>query len=105
MSLSFDTTVWRARLIGGWGLTTLSCQSTAILSGLLGRTWKVEFQGRGIRAGSDSHGFVSMTVFINALIPAIEVLNGPITVTIASTPAAIDDQPSVGSRKAVGLSP
>ena len=64
-----------------------------------------EFQGSGMRAGSESHGFASMMVFMKALIPPRLVLSGPMTVTIASAPAAIDDQPSVGSRKAVGFNP
>ena len=59
----------------------------------------------GMRAGSVSQGFASMIVFINVLMPPRLVLRGPMNVTIASAPAAMDDQPSVGSRKAVGLSP
>ncbi len=58
-----------------------------------------------MRAGSESHGFASMIVFMNTLIPLRLVLRGPMTVTMASAPAAIDDQPSVGSRKAVGFNP
>lgn len=96
---------WSARVMGGWGLTTSSCHITAILIGWCGENLIDGFQDIGIRAGSDSHGFVSIIVFIKALIPPMLVLNGPMTVATASAPAAIDDQPSVGIRKAVGLSP
>lgn len=95
----------RARVMGGWGLTTSSWGITAILSGVWGEMCREEFQRKGMRAGSDSQGFVSMMVFMKVLMPPILVLRGPMTVVIASAPAAIDDHPSVGSRKAVGFSP
>src|SRR5256885_15248453 len=56
-------------------------------------------------AGSESHGIKSMTVLIKSLMPARLVLKGPTTVTIGSAPGLVDDQPSVGIRKAVGLRP
>ena len=56
-------------------------------------------------AGSDSQGFADRTVSIKSWMPARLVLKGPMTVTIGSAPGLVDDQPSVGIRKAVGLRP
>ena len=56
-------------------------------------------------AGSESHGFADRTVLMKSLMPARLVLKGPMTVTIGSAPGLVDDQPSVGIRKAVGLRP
>ena len=46
-----------------------------------------------------------MTAFMKSLMPVRLVLRGPMTVTIGSAPGLVDDQPSVGTRKAVGLRP
>ena len=91
--------------MGGWGLTTLSCQITPIFSRWCGDIRKDVFQGRGIRAGSESHGFAAKTVLMKSLMPARLVLRGPIAVTMGSAPGIVDDQPSVGIRKVVGLRP
>jgi hypothetical protein len=42
---------------------------------------------------------------MKSLVPTRLVLNGPMAVTIGSAPGLVDDQPSVGIRKAVGLRP
>ena len=42
---------------------------------------------------------------MKSLRPLTLVLKGPMTAAIGSAPGAVLDQPSVGIRKAVGLSP
>ena len=56
-------------------------------------------------AGSRSQGFADLTVLMKSLMLARLVLKGPMTVTIGSAPSIVEDQPSVGIWKAVGLRP
>ena len=42
---------------------------------------------------------------MNSLMPTILVLRGPMTVVMGSAPGIVDDQPSVGILKPVGLRP
>lgn len=97
----------RARVIGGCGRTTLSCNRIPILKGWDGdgEMFRFEFQESGIRAGSESHGFEARMVDMKSLRPEMLVLRGPIAVTIGSAPGGVEDQPSVGMRKVVGLNP
>jgi len=64
-----------------------------------------EFQGRGMSAGSVSHGLAAMTTRMKRDKPASEVLSGPIQLITQSAPAAMEDHPSVGIRNPVGLKP
>lgn len=63
------------------------------------------FQGMAMRAGSDSQGFAAIMVDMKCLMAQRLTLRGPMTVVIGSAPGIVDDQPSVGSRKPVGLRP
>lgn len=93
--------------MGGCGLTTLSCNRIPIFKGWDGdgEMWRLEFQGRGMRAGSESQGFAARTVDMKSLRPERLVLRGPIDGTIGSAPGGVEDQPSVGMRKEVGFRP
>lgn len=86
-------------------MTTPSWVRTPIFNAWLGSTWKFEFQGIGLSAGSESHGMDSMMTSIKSARPPRLVLNGLTTDYTISSAAIMDDQPSVGTRKAVGLKP
>ena len=99
------TTELSALVMGGWGVTTPSWVRTPIFNGWLGSIWEFGLQGIGISAGSESQGFASMMTFMKSAIPPRLALRGPTTAEMVSAPAIMDDQPSVGTRKAVGLKP
>ncbi len=99
------TTALSVLVMGGWGVTTPSWVRTPIFNGWLGDIWAFEFQGIGMSAGSESQGFASIMTFMKSAIPPRLAHNGPTTEEMVSAPAIMDDQPSVGTRKAVGLKP
>jgi hypothetical protein len=65
----------------------------------------IGLQGIGMRAGSDSQGLAAIVVDMKCLMAQRLTLRGPMTVVMGSAPGIVDDQPSVGSRKPVGLRP
>ena len=75
----------------------------SFLDDVKGSVHSVHGSGGGV--GSKAEGTPSITVFINILRPAREVLSGPLVPRIASLPRIAKLAPTVGNRSTVGLSP